>query len=458
MHAPPRGAAALLLLTTFVGAQDLQPRSGEPLLDLTPSQRELFELGLEAFSRPLLVAEGLGPIFNDVSCASCHSLPAIGGHGSKRVTRFGRAAEGGRPFDPLADLGGTLLQANAISPTCEEIIPPEANVVAQRITTSTFGAGLVEAIDDAEILFLEANQPAGLSGWARLAQPVEDPLGPLRVTRFGWKGSVATVTTFSADAARNEMGLTNEFFSEENAPNGDLAKLLLCDAVADPEDVPIGGVTRVQRFTDFQRLLAPPPQTPLQGMTGELIFEQIGCASCHHPSFVTGNAPEAALSGVAIRPYSDFLIHDMGSLGDGIVDGPVSETEFMTRALWGLANRQSLLHDGRATGGTFGENVTAAISAHGGEAQAARDAFLALTPLEQGQVIAFLGSLGRVEFDWDGDNDRDQFDWFFLQPLMTGPVPSFTPDDSAALADVDRDGDFDLVDFAALQRGWTGEL
>ncbi len=458
MHWHPLGAALVLLSTSLAGAQDLQPRHGEPLPGLSPAELARFEAGRLSFSQLLTESEGLGPIFNAVSCAACHFEPVPGGSSNRTVTRFGKAAAGGNPFDPLATLGGTLLQQNALSPSCQEIVPPEADVIADRQTPHTFGAGLVEAIVDADILQNEASQPLGLNGWAHWVQPVEDPLGPPRLARFGWKGGVATVTTFSADASLNEMGLTSVFFPNENAPNGDLALLALCDSVADPEDVPIGGITRVELFTDFQRLLAPPPQTPRTGMTGEMLFTQIGCAGCHVPSYTTGPAPEAALSGVQIRPYSDFLIHDMGTLGDGIADGPVAETEFMTRALWGLRARGAFLHDGRATGGTFQQNVTQAIAEHAGTAQAARDAFFALTVPERDQVLRFLGSLGQVEFDFEHDNDRDEFDWFFIEPWMTGPVPTFTPDDPAAIADVDQDGDFDLVDFASLQRGWTGDL
>ena len=458
MHRYISSVGALLLLTSSAAAQDLQPRSGEPVHGLTPAELDRFELGRAAFVLPLTAVDGLGPIFNDVSCGVCHSQPAVGGSSTRSVTRFGAAAVGATPFNPLASLGGTLLQAQSIGAGCEEVIPPQATVTTERLTPPVFGTGLVESIDDADILALQANQPPGLSGWARFVQPVEAAPGALRVGRFGWKGGVATALTFSADAAVNEMGLTNVFFPTENAPNGDLVKLAACDAVTDPEDVPVGGVTKIERFTDFQRFLAPPPQTPLMGMTGEAIFTAIGCADCHHPSYTTGAAPEAALSGVVVRPYSDFLIHDMGALGDGIVDGLVSETEMQTRALWGMRNRLAFLHDGRATGGTFEQNVGQAIGEHGGEGQASRDAFFALSPADQDYVFAFLGSLGRVEFGWDNDNDRDEFDWFFLEPLMTGPVPSFTPDDPAAIADVDRDGDFDLVDFSKLQRGWTGDI
>ena len=169
----------------------------------------------------------------------------------------------------------------------------------------------------------------------------------------------------------------------------------------------------------------------------------------------------AALSNKTIRPYSDFLLHDMGtSLGDGIVQGAATENEMRTPPLWGLRTRAEvgLLHDGRATGGTPAENLRDAILAHDGEAAASRDAFVALTPVQQDQLFAFLLSLGRLEFDEEGDHDVDDLDWFFLEVdgHFTGPGAFFTPDHPGAVADFDQDGDFDLADFAVYQRAMTG--
>jgi hypothetical protein len=92
------------------------------------------------------VATGLGPIFNNVSCLACHSAPAAGG--TILETRFGRLVRG--QFDPLAALGGSLLQDRAIDPTGSH--PPEANVIAKPMTTPLFGAGLTEGIADGAIL------------------------------------------------------------------------------------------------------------------------------------------------------------------------------------------------------------------------------------------------------------------------------------------------------------------
>jgi hypothetical protein len=254
------------------------------------------------------------------------------------------------------------------------------------------------------------------------------------------------------------MGLTNRFLPVENAPNGNQTLLAGCDLVADPEDGPDSqGLHRIDRQTNFQRFLAPPPQTPRSGMAGEALFASIGCADCHTQTFTTGSVAEAALSGQVIRPYSDFLLHDMGALGDGIVQGAASELEIRTTPLWGLAVREALLHDGRATGGTFQQNVTAAILIHDGEALASRNAFGALASVDRDHLLSFLRSLGRAEFDWDGDNDVDAVDWFFIRPLVSGPIPTYTPDDEASVADFDQDGDIDLIDFAMMQRVFSAQ-
>ena len=460
-----RAALGASVATVFFGlsgpatSQEIQPRLGQPVPGLTAAERALFDAGLVAFDTTLADADGLGPIMNDVSCVGCHSQPVSGGFSTRTVTRFGKAASGGMAFDPLAGLGGSLLQEQTIDLPCAEVVPPEATVTAQRLTPGVFGLGLMESIVDQDILDNEANQPAGLSGFVRMNQPIEG--GPMRPGRFGWKGGVSTVFTFSADASLNEMGLTSTWFPNENAPNGNLALLAACDSVADPEDQPdLLGFTMIDRFTHFQRYLAAPPQTPKSGMTGEALFHQVGCADCHLSApYVTSNATEPALDGVSIKPYSDFLLHDMGSLGDGIVDGPATETIMMTRPLWGLHQRLSFLHDGSATGGTFNQNIDAAIMAHDGEAAASRDDYdQNLSPAEKDMIAEFIFSLGRVEFDWEADNDVDWIDWFFMESLFTGPGVLVTPDDAAAVSDIDQDGDVDLRDFGMMQRAFTGEI
>ena len=458
--------AASLVLTGIASAQAgnvaIQPAMGDPVPGLTASQLDRFQKGLIEFEHILVDAEGLGPCFNDSGCTQCHSAPKPGGSSTLFVQRFGKKAVGGNPFDPMESLGGTLLQASAIDPAVQEVIPAEATVTTHRTTPSAFGAGLVQAIPDGTLINLQDNPPSGdVHGIAHMVTLLEDPSGPKHVGRFGWKAQVATMMSFSADASLNEMGLTNALVMTENAPNGNQALLQQYDLIPEPEDQPDAeGVTRIERMDDFQRFLAAPPQTPKFGMTGETLFNQIGCADCHVATHTTSMQNEAALSNKVIHPYSDFLLHDMGTLGDGIVQGMGTEQLMRTSALWGMSARAgfSLLHDGSATGGTAEDNLRLAIAAHDEEGAPSRDGFNGLFPEQQDQVLAFLMSLGRLEFDAEKDNDVDPFDWAVIHfsGWFQGPgVGSITPDSPAAVADVDQDGDVDLVDFGLLQRAMT---
>lgn len=455
---PLAGVAAL---SFGAAAQDFQPRIGEPLAGLDSAQLQRFFDGLDEFNKNLTVTDGLGPVFNDLSCGTCHGFPAVGGSGTKRVVRAGVAASGGNPFDGLASLGGNLFQLEAIDPSIVEVVPAQADVVINRVTPQAIGIGLLEAIDDADIIANAAAMPVdpSITGVVRMTQPFEG--GPMRASKMGWKGGVSTALSFAADASLNEMGLTNRFLSVDNAPQGDLAALALWDTVADPEDFPdpVTGLERIDRHADFQVLSAGPPQTPKSGMTGEQVFEDIGCAGCHRSEpYITGAHTETLLSGVAIKPYSDFLLHDMGSMGDGIPDGSATETEMMTRTLWGFAMRQTALHDGRHESSVlnFDGMVDAAIMDHAGEAAFSVTNYMGLTQTEKDQLTAFLASLGRAEGDWDFNNRVDQFDWFFLLPSLTGPdAGTVTPDDDGALIDFDQDGDVDLADMAIFQRAYT---
>lgn len=448
----------LSLLLTSVSAYSQvvpQPKMGAPLNGLTAMQLSAFNAGAVDFDHVFTAAEGLGPIFNQNSCSSCHNNPT-GGSGTVTVVRFGMVSGKTGLFDPLTNLGGSLQQSQSISVACAEIVPAIANVTANRVTNSTLGSGLVEAIADADI---SANVGTpGVSGKVHMVGVLEDPNGPLRVGRFGWKAQVATVLTFSGDAALNELGFTNRLVGQENAPNGNMALLASCDAVADPEDGPdANNLDFIDRVTDFQRYLAAPPQTPRNGMTGEAIFISIGCADCHTPQYTTITDPslESALSGKVIRPYSDFLLHDMGQTADFIEQGGAAQRELRTPSLWGVRARDPMWHDGRVAGGTFADRISGAggvIMLHDAllsEAQSVAQAFFALSTSDQSKVVAFLDSLGRAEFDADGDNDVDYTDLQgFLAAEAASVTTTFSPDDTEAVFDIDQDGDVDQADFA----------
>lgn len=448
-------ALSTIFIANLAHAQQMpQPRAGDPLPTLSEELLSRFDIGKIAFSQDITIEGGLGPIFNQTSCGSCHNNP-VGGAGTQTVTRFGLLGKKGG-FDPLADLGGSLLQAEAIHDDCAEIIPPIANAVSLRVTNSALAFGLVEAISDADLIANRDAQPQELRGKAHMVSNFEDETDDLHVGRFGWKAQVASVLTFSSDAAQNEMGLSNRFLPFDNAPNSDAELLALFDTVADPEDGPdADGFHFIDRVTDFQRFLAPPPQTPRSGMSGELVFNAIGCNVCHTPTFVTGNNPntELPLRNVSIQPYSDFLLHDMGIAGDGIVQGDGNGRELKTPPLWGVSYRDPLWHDGRFSAGTYNTRIRGAIAEHnvfGSQGIPSTTAFNTLSGADQAALIQFLGSLGQIEFDSDSDGDIELNDFHGYSDTIgfrgCFGIP-VTPDEPCAIHDVDQDGDVDLDDF-----------
>jgi CxxC motif-containing protein (DUF1111 family) len=364
------------------------PALGDPLPGLTPAQLSRFAAGRDDFEEEEDVADGLGPVFNGTSCGGCHSAPAVGGGSTITETRFGRVTAG--VFDPLTNLGGSLLQSQGIGTvtangqTCTfngEVVPP-STIVAGRLTTPLFGLGLVDAVPDSTFLALADRQSRDTPGTAGRASVVTNVVtGQPAVGKFGWKAQVPTLFQFSGDAYLNEMGITSPFFRDENCPQGNCA-LLACDPVPDVED----DGEDVQAFADFMTFLAP-PRAATASAAGEQAFQRLGCTSCHTPQLTTGPNSVAALDRKKLFPYSDFLLHDMGSLGDGIVQGSASATQMRTAPLWGARARSRFLHDGRAT------TINDAILAHEGQGAAARTAFQALPQAQRTQLLEFVGGL-----------------------------------------------------------------
>ena len=135
--------------------------------------------------------------------------------------------------------------------------------------------------------------------------------------------------------------------------------------------------------------LAPPPRGKISpdAASGERLFNSIGCDSCHLASLRTGSSATAALNNATYHPYSDFLLHDMGSLGDGITQNRATGRLMRTAPLWGLRQLTTYLHDGRAT------TLEQAIAAHDGQGRRARDRFARLAYYDRARLIAFLKSL-----------------------------------------------------------------
>lgn len=380
---------ALVILNTNILAQTTT-RVGDPLPGLTSAQRALFFASKATFLNVETPADGLGPVFNEKSCGSCHNIGATGGTGVQFEVRAGRITDG--VFDPLENEGGSLFQLFGIDgavPGCTttgEVVPADANVVAKRRTTTLFGAGLVDATPDSTFIAIAAREPAAIRGHVNMVFNIAE--GKNTVGKFGWKAQVPTLFQFSGDAYVNEMGITNPEFPNENPPQGNPALLETCDLVPDPED----DGSDVQAFTDFMTLLGAPPRAAVtpQVRAGDAVFTRLGCDQCHLRNITTGPSPIGALSNKTYHPFSDFLVHDMGSLGDNIgAMGTAGLREMRTAPLWGIrfANPNDLLHDGRA------HSFEEAILAHDGQGAAARNAFNAAPTVDKQNVVNFLRSL-----------------------------------------------------------------
>ncbi|HEY7493721.1 MAG TPA: di-heme oxidoredictase family protein [Candidatus Tectomicrobia bacterium] len=375
-----------------------------------------FDADLDVFAEEEEVADGLGPVFNERGCATCHSVPVVGGSSNTvRELRAGHYDKERRKF--IDHPGGSLIHAFTI---CEDLaalpdvditksqctkelqekILPGYEVQTFRASNSVLGDGYVEAIADDTLRDIASDQRAKSDGRVRgqvISVPVLEAGGALRVGRFGWKNQHASLVSFAADAYLNEMGITSPLQPTENTSNGRSVEAY--DRVPDPED----NGEDIESFASFMRATKVPPRNTALADTadaqaGEFLFNKIGCALCHVPTIVTAppgtpinggkfRVPEA-LGNKRIHPYSDFLLHNIGT-GDGIVQngGRSTRNKVRTAPLWGLRTRKLLMHDGEST------TPREAIQRHRGEAEDVIAEYEELSDAQQHQILTFLKSL-----------------------------------------------------------------
>jgi len=414
---------------------------GQPLPAVAHNraERALFVAGQRLFATPLSIPL-LGPLFNNRTCVACHFQPTMGGSGEFISEIHTRADTTGLPVHTFAvdnvlragpqtqadatvfehglaavPLGCEISDPNCVLSPCQQqeamlkhfstglpICDPSSasfaagdNCTAQRQSTNLFGLGLVEAIDNNTLIALANSQPPAIRGTPRML--IE--FGALRVARFGWKDDSATLRLFAALALANEMGLTTPDLPEENTTcaDGVMQFGVLLDGGHEPEDTPdASGRAMVDRVVDFMRALEPPPQLAedAQARRGDRLFSAIGCAGCHVPTLRTAANPSAfippttggvalsaalnrALAAQTFHPFSDFLLHDMGSLGDGITSGTAGPTMMRTSPLWGVRAKVRFLHDGRT------DNLATVIRLHDGQGRDSARRFDALSPADR---------------------------------------------------------------------------
>ena len=379
---------------------------------------------------PATINNGLGSIFNNTSCISCHpkdgraafpsnitnlsglllraSIPGTDSHGGPNpVPGFGTQIQNQSIFgtvpearyqvsfesktETLAD-GTTVTLRKPIITLIEAYIAfPGNGMLSPRIATPVFGLGLLEAIPESSLLTLQDINDSDGDGISGKANYVWDPTSnQLKIGRFGWKAGAPTVLVQCAAAYVDDMGVTNYVFPNEvgmSQSNGQ-------DGLNDDPEISDEILNQVVYYCKTLAVPAPRNITNESVKRGAKIFEEISCAKCHTPKQQTGFNSISAISNQTIFPYSDLLLHDMGDdLADNRPDFLASGTEWKTRPLWGIGltrvvnGHTHFLHDGRA------RNITEAILWHGGEGQQSKDKFKQLSTAKRNDLLAFINSL-----------------------------------------------------------------
>ncbi|MBO0857478.1 MAG: hypothetical protein J2P21_03300 [Chloracidobacterium sp.] len=338
------------------------------------------------------ITDGLGPIYDARSCGECHDNPTTGG--SAQFVEIHVGHFDGAKF--IAPPGGDQIPQRAIDPAIQARVPPGNEVRAFRLALPLFGDGYIECIASDTLVGISQHQPADMRGEV-IQGPVLEAGTGTDVARFGWKNITPSLVTFASVAYLVEEGITNPLQPMEALSNG--RSTAAFDTVADPED----NGSDIASFTQFIRSLKAPSRDATLAATataqaGEVIFNKIGCAICHVTSIVT--APPGAtvnagtftvppaLGNKRIHPFSDFLLHNIGT-GDGIVQFGPQDTRLKIRTapLWGLRARPQLMHDGL----TFTRNE--AILRHAGEATRVIREYKELSVSQKSKLLTFLDSL-----------------------------------------------------------------
>jgi CxxC motif-containing protein (DUF1111 family) len=368
---------------------------GDSLPWIDETELRLFRRGRYLFQKRFTPSKGLGPTFNARSCAECHGGDEGGGvfHDARNrlETHFTRLNADGS-CSSLAIHGGFVRQdsaTKALEPYfTTEPLPSGQHQTAQRITPDLLGFGLIAAIPKAAILARADPNDAdgdGISGRANM-------VGGL-VGRFGRKAAGNDLDSFNAGALLNEMGITNPLFMQENLVGSDtVGGSTIPDSVdpileSDSLELDGGDLASLNAFIRF--LAAPPPLPP--DTAGETLFNSTGCTRCHASQEYTTASAIHTLDQQKVRPFSDFLLHDMGPQlsphqGD-ICLADAGRTEFRTEPLMGARFMHAFMHDGIAA------TIDQAILQHGGEADSARAAYGKLSAAQRQALIAYINTL-----------------------------------------------------------------
>jgi CxxC motif-containing protein (DUF1111 family) len=379
--------------------------------------------------------DGLGPMFNRVSCAGCHTLdgrgrPPANGEGPFdsmliRLSLPGTSAHGGPNPHPVygdqlseranhgvapegvarisyEEVKGTYgdgetfsLRKPAYAITGLGYGPLGDDVMmSPRVAPQMIGLGLLQMVPGEVLLALADPDDADNDGISGRANRVWDETAQTTALgRFGWKANQPSLRQQNAGAALGDIGLTTALGTDENCSPAQTA----CSS-AITGGAPEFDETFLDRLTLYTMILSVPAQRDSGSEMvrhGESVFRSFGCAACHMPSLVSGESRDVPeVSKQTFHPFTDLLLHDMGEgLADGRPDFEASGREWRTPPLWGLGlvpainGHDTLLHDGRARG--FAE----AVLWHAGEGETSKEAFRTAPKSDRDALIAFLSSL-----------------------------------------------------------------
>ncbi|WP_158799208.1 di-heme oxidoredictase family protein [Pedobacter sp. L105] len=385
--------------------------------------------------------DGLGPVFNTSSCNSCHVEDGRGRtpfSGSEQLTSLlmrisspGQDPHGGPNPDP--DLGlqfrnNSILQATPdgevyVTYTDQVVTYPDGSTVTLRVPAYQFknlrnghavnfmsspriapqlvGMGLLQAIPEATLLAgIDANDSNhdGITGKANYVWSVEKQ--QMVMGRFGWKANEPDIRQQVAGALSADVGITTPIYPNPSLYGIELTlfgSLINGSNVAGEAELPEPFFTNTVFYTEALAVPQRRNWTDATIVHGKALFAQVSCAKCHNPQFKTGTfADVPLLSNQTIHPYTDLLLHDMGTdLADGRTDYLASGSEWRTPPLWGIGlvslvnnnNGMFLMHDGRA------RTIEEAILWHGGEAANSKQAFTKLSKADRDALIKFVNDL-----------------------------------------------------------------
>jgi CxxC motif-containing protein (DUF1111 family) len=362
----------------------------------------VFDASLDTFAERDEIANGLGPVYNAQSCAECHQNPVVGAISQITELRAGHLNGAGNFVDAP---GGSLINDRAVNAVIQERVPGDEDVRSFRSSLNTLGDGFIEAINSNTIIAIANAQPGtnlGIAGQV-ITVPVNEAGNALRVGRFGHKNQHASLQSFSADAYLNEIGITSTLQPVENTSMGRSVVAFDPPALREVNGFVEDDEDDVSVFAQFMRATKVPPRdtalaATADAITGSQLFDAIGCNVCHTRSITTAPAGtvinggaltvSAALGNKVIHPFSDFLLHDIGT-GDGIVQngGQSTMNKVRTMPLWGVRTHGRHMHDGDTL--TFNESILR----HAGEATTVTNRYRNLSLAQRNAIVTFLQSL-----------------------------------------------------------------